>query len=452
MSVNTNNLLPGLLNKLPLSNYSIIMTTQTSGQTALITGASSGIGQELAKLFAKDGYNLILVARSEDKLNQLADDFKTTYGLDQVTVIGKDLSTENAAQELYDDVKSRGFTVNVLVNDAGLSTYGKFANETDWETEKKIIHLNTVTLTHLTKLFLKEMVQRNEGKILNLASLVSITPNPLMSVYAATKAYVYNFTASLVNELKGTNVTATALMPNATDTDFFNKAGAQDTKVTDELQDAAMVAKDGYEALMKGAPKVVPGGIKNKVYEVMGHVAPQQASAGLMRSKMERKPSPEEKQKIAWAWGIGIAAVLVAGIVVAAILTGDDDDEVEEVYDEAEDAYKTGKVKYKTKSLLDKAHDTYDMAKDSLGDTVSETVGSLKDTFDGVRGKVTHGASQVADEVSDRVSAVKGKATSRATYAVRDARDRYDDVADDATDKWEAIKNIVTKVVINALA
>lgn len=448
------------------------MTTQTSGQTALITGASSGIGQELAKLFAKDGYNLVLVGRSEDKLHQLADEFRTSYGLDQVTVIGKDLSKENAAQELYDDIRSKGFTINVLVNDAGVGTYGKFANETDWETEKDLIHLNTITLTHLTKLYLKEMVQRNEGKILNLASLLSITPTPLMAVYAATKSYVYNFSASLVNELKDTNVTVTALMPNATDTDFFNKAGASDIKVTDQLQDPVMVAKDGYEALMKGEPKVVPGGLSNKMVEIMGHVVPQQAMASMMRGGMERKPSPEEQQRLAWAWGIGIAAVVVAGIVVAALLTGDDD--AEEVYDEAEQAYKTGKAKHKTKGLLDKAQETYGMAKESLSGTVTDTVDGIKGTFDDVKSNLTKGAAQAAHGVKDRYGdvkdsltngaanavhdardqydAVKGKATKGGAAAMHNVRDQYDDAAHETNDKWEAIKNIVTKVVVNALA
>lgn len=507
------------------------MTTLTSGQTALITGASSGIGQELAKLFAKDGYNLVLVGRSEDQLHRLADVFTQNYGNDQITVIGKDLAKENAAQELYDEVKAKGITVNVLVNDAGLSTYGKFANETDWETEKDIIHLNTITLTHLTKLYLKEMVQRNEGRVLNLASLVSITPNPLMSVYAATKSYVYNFTASLVNELKGTNVTVTALMPNATDTDFFNKAGAADTKVTDELQDPVMVAKDGYEALMKGEPKVVPGGLKNKMYEVMGHVAPQQAVAGMMRSKMERKPTPEEQRKQMWAWGIGIAAVIVAGVVVAALLTGDDDEtvedidhEVEDTYDDAADNYNVGKAKHKAKGLLSGLVDAYASAKSNVADTADHLVDEAKDTFDSAKGSLSEtadaltsgaqdtlksGKSKVADvadslidgaagvyntakskvtDVTDSLSngagdaykTAKGKLAdvsgdaqdrfadakssvsngARSAYkategkakdARRQAKSRYDDAADEAFDIWSTIRNVVTKVVVDAL-
>lgn len=483
------------------------MITQTSGRTALITGASSGIGQELAKLFAQDGYNLVLVGRSEDQLHRLADVFTQNYGTEHTTVIGKDLAKENAAQELYDEVKAKGITVNVLVNDAGLSTYGKFANETDWEAEKDIIHLNTVTLTHLTKLYLKEMVQRNEGRVLNLASLVSITPMPLMAVYAATKSYVYNFTASLVNELKGTNVTVTALMPNATDTDFFNKAGASDIKVTDELQDPVMVAKAGYEALMNGEPKVVPGGIMNKMYEVMGHIAPQQAVAGLMRSKMERKPTPEQQRQLTWAWGVGIAAVIVAGVVVAALLTGDDDEKevADATYDEIDDQYETeiAEGKHKAKSLLAEAIATFGMARGRVADTTSHFADEARETFGNAKDKLTDVAAQTSDSVGSTAKNVAGKFTdaqdnftNRAsntisnaksklsdardearsrfdeakdaasrqagnTYktakgklsdAKSDARDKFYDVADETTDKWAAIKNIVTKVVVNALS
>ena len=123
-------------------------------------------------------------------------------------------------------MKAKGIQVDILVNDAGVGTYGKFATETAWEREKELVHLNVLTTTLMTKLFLKDMVERNEGRILQLASLVAITPFPLMAVYAATKAYIWNLTQSLNNELKGTNVTVTALMPNATDTNFFREADA----------------------------------------------------------------------------------------------------------------------------------------------------------------------------------------------------------------------------------
>ncbi|MEZ0485317.1 SDR family NAD(P)-dependent oxidoreductase [Fibrella aquatica] len=321
-----------------------------TGKTALITGASSGIGQELAKLFAQDGYNLVLVARSEDTLHRLSEVFEMNYGTENTTVIGKDLSEVNAAQEVYDQVKAKGITVDVLVNDAGVSTYGKFANETDWETEKSMIQLNVVTTTLLTKLFLKDMVARNEGKVLNLASLVSITPFPLQAVYAATKSYVWNLSQSLVNELKDTNVTVTALMPNATDTDFFNKAGASDILATEILDDAAMVAKDGYEGLMAGKAKVVPGGVKNKLTEVMAYVAPQQMLAGQMRTLNTPKAQVAEDSKdSAWTIGLSLAAIAVTGIALAALYRN------APLADKLAYKYQYGKARYKAGNAIKNA-------------------------------------------------------------------------------------------------
>ncbi|WP_338869602.1 SDR family oxidoreductase [Spirosoma sp. SC4-14] len=338
-----------------------------TGKTALITGASSGIGQELAKLFAQDGYNLVLVARSDDTLDRLAEVFKSNYGTQQVTVIKKDLAEEDAAQDVYNQVKAKGITVNVLVNDAGVGLYGLFATDTDWEREKAMIHLNVLTLTQLTKLFLYDMLARNEGKILNLASLLSITPTPLMAVYAGTKAYVYNFTQSLANELKDTNVTITALLPNATDTDFFHKAGAENTKVTDEVQDPVMVAKDGYEALMAGKPKVVPGGLKNKSYEVLAYVAPQEALASLMHEKMSLKPDPaEETQKeksSTLAWGIGFGIAVLAGVAIGV------------AYNNLS-AYDKARYRYKAKSWGN-----------ALADTFASVIDTVADTYENVKAK-----------------------------------------------------------------
>ncbi|GAB3334405.1 hypothetical protein GCM10027299_42590 [Larkinella ripae] len=355
------------------------MITKES-KTALITGASSGIGQELAKLFAKDGYNLVLVARSTDKLNDLGGRFWDEFGVETV-VITKDLSEEDAALDVYNQVKEKDISVDVLVNDAGVGLHGLFATETDWVKEKSLIHLNVLTTTQMTKLFLKDMVERNEGKILNLASLVSITPMPLMAVYAATKAYVYNFTQSLVNELKDTNVTITALLPNATDTDFFNKAGASNTKVTEKLDDPAVVAKDAYNALLKGAPKVIPGGFGNKAQEIMAYVAPQEAVAGMMRKSMEPKEqhqTDENSNKAAWAWGIGLAAVVIAGAALALTYTNSSD------FTKARYRYKAGKLK-------SGADDAYDDVKDSLISglniikdavaTAKEVVAKAKETF-----------------------------------------------------------------------
>lgn len=352
------------------------MNPQT-GKTALITGASSGIGQELAKLFAQDGYNLVLVARSDDKLDRLGDVFKSNYGTEQVTVIGKDLATEDAAQDVYNQVKAKGITVDVLVNDAGVGLYGMFATDTDWEREKAMIHLNILTLTQMTKLFLYDMLARNDGKILNLASLLSIAPSPLMAVYSGTKAYVYNFTQSLINELKDTNVTITALLPNATDTDFFNKAGAENTKMTDEVQDPVMVAKDGYDALMAGKHKVIPGGFKNKSYEILSYVAPQEATAAMMRNKMEQKPDQEESSSIAWEIGIGIA--VLAGIALGVAYA-------------KSDAIDRATYRYKAKSLADNLYDTLTSAADNV---VNSVLGAYKTT----KAKAEEITSQAEEEV-----------------------------------------------------
>lgn len=259
------------------------------GKTALVTGASSGIGRELAKLFAADGCNLILVARSEDELQKFARECERAHGI-TATVIAKDLFEPKAAQEVYDEVKSRGLTVSYLVNDAGQGgTYGKFA-QTDLETELKIIQLNVCSLVVLTKLFLRDMVARDEGRILQLASVVSQAASPYSAVYAGTKAFIYNFAQSIISELEDTAVTMTALQPGATATDFFNKQGATDARVVQNgmLADPAKVAKDGYKAMMKGEHKIVSGLI-NKAMNAAGNLATDHMVAEGMKKMQEPK-------------------------------------------------------------------------------------------------------------------------------------------------------------------
>jgi len=260
---------------------------------ALITGASSGIGYELAKLFAQDGYNIIAVSRTEEDLNKVAEELLTQHGI-SVEVIAKDLFGEKAATELYEEVKNRGWQVEVLVNDAGQGVFGLF-DETDIEEQMKIIHLNIVSLTRLTYYFLKEMKARNSGKILQLGSVVSELPAPYQAVYGGTKAYVLNFTEALINEVKDFAITIITLQPGATDTDFFNKAGAQDSKIVQDkssLADPAKVAKDGYDALMSGDDKVVSGW-KNKASIAMGNVVPDT----LLAKQMEKQSEPVDKDK-----------------------------------------------------------------------------------------------------------------------------------------------------------
>jgi short-subunit dehydrogenase len=265
------------------------MATDNNNQNkyALITGGSSGIGYELAKCFAEDKYNLVLVARSQDELQQKAQELTQQYGV-SVTTIAKDLFDPKAPFELYDEVKSKGITVNVLVNDAGQGQFGKFI-EQDIQRVLSIIQLNICSLTVLTQLFLKEMVARNEGKILQLASIASQLPGPWQAVYHATKAYVLSFSEALISELKDTEVTLTALQPGATDTDFFNKAEMQDSKIMDtKLSDPAAVAKDGYNALMKGDDKVISG-LKNKMMVGMSNVMPESMVAEQMNKMQEPK-------------------------------------------------------------------------------------------------------------------------------------------------------------------
>ena len=315
------------------------MTTET-GKTALITGASSGIGKELATLFAKDGYNLVLVARSEDTLHDIANQYRQQYGIQQITVIAKDLSKPESAQEVYDHLKQKGITINVLVNDAGVGEYGLFATESNLQKELDIIQLNVTSLVQLTKLVVQEMVARNEGKILMLGSVVSVLPNPVMAVYGATKSFVYSFSEALRNELKGTNVTITVLMPGATDTDFFNKAGAMNTRAQEQARSTspADVANDGYNALMKGQDKIVSG-VMNKVNVAAAHILPDSTVAANVRKQMEEKTDANEKQErqvtTAVIIGLSIAAVTIAGMVLASAYSN------ASWYDKARYRYKT---------------------------------------------------------------------------------------------------------------
>jgi len=258
---------------------------------ALITGATSGIGLELARLFAKDSFNLIIVARDEQKLENTAVELKTE-GIDVIT-ISTDLFLSGNAEELYRQVRGLGLQVDVLVNDAGQGVYGKFIDN-ELARELDIIQLNIISLVTITKLFIKDMVSRGSGKILNVASVASKAPGPYQAIYHGTKAFVHSFNEAIRNELKDTGVTVTSLLPGATDTDFFNKADMLDSKIVQEgeLADPAKVAKDGYEALMEGRDMVVSG-FKNKLQVALGNITPDSIQA----SQMEKVQEPTENNK-----------------------------------------------------------------------------------------------------------------------------------------------------------
>ena len=257
----------------------------------LITGATSGIGYELAKLFAADKYNLVIVARDEYELSLKAAELKL-QGI-EVIPLAKDLSDPEEAFMLYDDLQELGIEVEILVNNAGQGVYGEF-KDTDVERELGIIDLNISSLVVLTKLFLKKMVRRNSGKILNLASIASKTPGPWQAVYHGTKAFVLSFSEAIREELRDTEITVTALMPGPTDTDFFNKADMLDSKAVQDkeaLSDPSEVAKDGYDALMAGKDKVISG-FKNKLQVGMGNFLPDSTVA----HQTYEQQKPEDKE------------------------------------------------------------------------------------------------------------------------------------------------------------
>jgi short-subunit dehydrogenase len=262
------------------------MENNHQGETALITGATDGIGYELARCCAEDGYNLILVARHQDDLDSAARELSTHYGV-QVRTKAVDLMDPAAAQGLYDELKLEGTRVDVLINNAGQGVYGAFTG-TDLERELALIQLNISSLVVLTKLFLKDMVARDSGKILQLGSIVSKSPSPYQAVYGGTKAFIYFFTEGLIQELISSKVTLTVLMPGPTDTDFFNKAGAENASIVRDgtLADPADVARDGYKAMQDGESKIISGW-KNKLQMWMGNFMTDEAVAAQVSKQHE---------------------------------------------------------------------------------------------------------------------------------------------------------------------
>jgi short-subunit dehydrogenase len=232
------------------------------GKTALVTGASSGIGYELAKCFARDGYNLVLVARSADELKKIAAQLTSEYGI-SAKFIAKDLSVPASPQEIFDEVQSKGIAIDILINNAGFGTYGTFCN-TNLKDELEMMQVNMVSPTHLTKLFLPGMLARGHGRVMNVASMAAFQPGPLLAVYCASKSYVLSFSEALAEELRGTGVTVTALCPGPVRTGFARRARTERTKAMmrglfNRIWEPQDVAAVGYRGLMKGKTIVIPG-------------------------------------------------------------------------------------------------------------------------------------------------------------------------------------------------
>jgi uncharacterized protein len=232
-------------------------------ETVLITGASSGIGLELAKLFAADKSNLVLVARNKDAMEKLAEELRRDYGV-EVEVLPKDLANHSSPQAIYDHLSADGIMVDVVVNNAGFGAVGAFA-ALPTQLQMDMIQVNVTALTHLTRLFLPGMIERGRGGILNVGSTAGFQPGPNMAVYFATKAFVLSFTEALAEELVGRNIKVSCLAPGPTETGFAAVAHEEDTLLFRlGLMDVKSVALAGYRGFRSGKVLVVPGS-RNKI-------------------------------------------------------------------------------------------------------------------------------------------------------------------------------------------
>lgn len=256
-------------------------------KTALITGASSGIGLELAHLFARDGYRLVLVARNRSTLRQLGDDLQSRYSI-TVRIEPKDLAHPATPAELYQDLQESGIVLDVLVNNAGFGGAGAFVS-TDWNHEAEMMQVNMVALTHLTKLFLPQ-IRAREGMIMNVASTAAFQPGPFMAVYYASKAYVLSFTEALAEELRGTGVKVSCLCPGPVKTNFQKRAYLEGTAMINSplTVDVREVARVAYEGLKQGKRVVIPGW-KNRVGVELLRISPRETVTKVVRKLQEKK-------------------------------------------------------------------------------------------------------------------------------------------------------------------
>jgi short-subunit dehydrogenase len=246
---------------------------------ALITGASSGIGAELAKLCAADGYSPILVARRADQLQELAASLSKTYGV-EARAVAADLSDPSAPQSIFEATPRE--PIEILINNAGFGLRGPFA-ETDWLAEQRLVEVNIKALTHLTKLYLPDMLRRRSGRILNVASTAAYVPGPFMAFYYASKAFVRSFSEAVADEVKGSGVTVTVLCPGPTRTSFFESAGIADSNLLKgNSMEAAEVARIGYRAMMAGKVEVIAGA-RNRWMMLGTRLAPRTMLAGIAR-------------------------------------------------------------------------------------------------------------------------------------------------------------------------
>jgi short-subunit dehydrogenase len=268
------------------------MATEQSRPLAVITGASSGIGFELARVFAEEGFDLLIVAEDAE-LTAAQESLKASGA--EVQAHRVDLATEAGVIELYRHIHGAGRPVEALALNAGIGAGGAFATETDLADELKLIDLNVRGTVHLCKLVVADMVERDEGRILFTSSIASTMPGSFQAVYNASKSFVQSFALAIRNELQDSGITVTSLMPGPTDTEFFERAEMEDTKVGSEAKDdPAEVAREGFDALMAGKEKVVGGSLKNTLQTVAGKLIPDSRKAEMHREMAEPGSAEED--------------------------------------------------------------------------------------------------------------------------------------------------------------
>ena len=248
-------------------------------QWALITGASTGIGRELANVFATNKFNLVLVARNEARLKQAADELRAAHNI-ETKILAKDLSLSSTPQQIFDAL--RDTPISVLVNNAGFGWRGAFAEGDLQQTALDMMHVNMDSLVALTRLFLPPMLARKSGRIMNVASTAAFQPGPFSNIYFATKAFVFSFSNALSEELAGTGVIVSALCPGTTRTEFFERAGMQTFRRDLVMMDADVVAQIGYNGLMRGKRIVIPG-VLNKITARLAPCLPTRFTARIVR-------------------------------------------------------------------------------------------------------------------------------------------------------------------------
>ena len=259
--------------------------SETERKFGVITGASTGIGYELAKIFVQNGFDLLLAA-DESEVVEVAQSL--TQGGAEVRGIVVNLSKKSDVEALYSEITEEGRPVDALVLNAGVGVSGDFVRENSLEDEINLINLNITSVVHLAKQVLPAMVERGEGRVLITSSIAALMPGPFYATYAASKSFLLSFAEAIHNELKDTGVTVTALMPGATDTEFFARSGMEDTKAgTSEKDDPALVAQQGFDAMMKGEDRIIAGAMKNRVQGFMTRFLTDQQKAGLQRAQAE---------------------------------------------------------------------------------------------------------------------------------------------------------------------